>query len=131
MWIATFVVIESLVFNQIRSITRNPTITKNVLVLLKVFLEQDNPFPKSLIDNPRSKYIIGTLLLTGIVLSNAYKNTNVHKMIVQRKPVAYRYLEELLKDNFTIHSRSLQIGGDIFEIIWWLLGYKQIQLQYP
>lgn len=118
--IVTLVFVASLLFNQIPNTAEHLTITQSVFVPLKIFLEQGDPFPKSLIRNPRCKYIIGTILLMGIVLSNAYKNTNVYNMIAQRKPLMYQYLKELVRDNFTIRSRSVEVGTGISHIEWWL-----------
>lgn len=48
----------------------------------------------------------------GIVLSNAYQNSNVYSMIIPRKHLPYQYLEHLINDNVTIHTRSLDAYVD-------------------
>lgn len=80
------------------------------LVPIKVLLEQGNPCPTSLISNHRCTWISGTVLLMGIILSNSYKNKNVYNMIIPMKIVPYRRLQELVDDNFTIHTRSKHVS---------------------
>lgn len=87
--------------------TYNPSMMQSTLAMLKLFLEQGDPFPMSVMRNPNSRPISVTLLLMAIILSNAYKNTNVYNMIIPGSVVPYHYLEELVSDNFSIHTRSL------------------------
>lgn len=51
-----------------------------------------------------------SVLLGGIILSNAYKNTNVYNMVVPRKPILYQRFDELQKDNFNVYSRSTEVA---------------------
>lgn len=96
------------------------SITEGVLVPVKLLLEQSNPIPDSLIYNHRYMWISGTLLLMGIILSNAYKNTNVYNMIILRKSVPYRHLRELLNDGFTIYTRTERVDVDYPMLkLWW------------
>lgn len=81
----------------------------NLFSLLKVILEQNDPFAQIVVKNTRLRLPIIFLLLVGIILSNAYKNTNIYKMVSPRKPILYQTFEELLRDNFRIYSRSLLI----------------------
>lgn len=43
----------------------------------------------------------------GIVLSNAYKNSNVYNMVTPRQPVLYKKFRELLEDKFQVYTRSV------------------------
>lgn len=101
----------TLIFSQIPSFASSLSTKDSVLIPVKLLLEQGNPFPESLMTTSRCSSIIGTLLCMGIVLSNAYKNTNVYNMIIPRTPVAYQNLEELVHDKFPIYTRSLEVGG--------------------
>lgn len=83
----------------------------NGLTFLKVILEQGDPFPASVGNVTKFLVIIGLLLLMGIILSNAYKNTNVYNMVVPKRPLVYKDLKDLLKDGFTIYTRSLGIDA--------------------
>lgn len=76
---------------------------------LKLFLEQGNPFQLTL-ETGQLQFTIALVLLMGIVLSNAYKNTNVYCMISPRVPVPYGYFQELIADRFTIYTRSVSLN---------------------
>lgn len=79
---------------------------------LKVFLEQGDPYPGSVINGKRMRWFVGTFLLVGVVMSNAYKNENVYNMITPRKPIPYETFKELIRDNFTIYTRIIAL--DVF-----------------
>lgn len=72
---------------------------------LKVVLEQGNPFLERVANLGTWRPMVGLLLLVAIILSNAYKNTNVYNMIAPRQHIPYRIWRDILRDNFTIHSR--------------------------
>lgn len=76
---------------------------------MKALLEQGNPFPRFFADNERTRIIVGTILLMCIVLSNAYKNSNMYNMILPRNPVPFETLQDLIHHNFTVYSRSSSI----------------------
>lgn len=81
----------------------------HLFLSLKSFLEQGDAFPGGLGKDKRFQISIGLFLLMGIVISNAYKNTNVYNMIAPRRNIPYTYLHELLTDNFVIYTRSASI----------------------
>lgn len=90
----------------LRSLTKqNVGITSHIMSSVKLLLEQGNPFMACVSNDDRVRWIVGAFLLTGTVLSNAYKNANVYNMVAPRRPVPYKYFKELVKDNFTIYSR--------------------------
>lgn len=78
--------------------------TKNWLIFYKIAVEQGDPIPTSLAENPGMRLILGSVLLSGIVLSNAYKNSNVYNLITNRQPLLYETLEHLKEAKFTIYS---------------------------
>lgn len=94
-----------------------PTITKilfqnsdpcrNLISVLQVMLEQGNPISQSISDTFHFRWVTGCLLLMGIVLSNAYKSTNIYNIVVPRKPILYNFLNELVRDNFQVYTRSI------------------------
>lgn len=85
---------------------------------LKVFLEQGDPFLEGVASGSRTRLVVAIFLLIGIILSNAYKNTNVYNMIIPRKPVLYEEFSDLIKDNFTILTRITSIRP-------WILPFSE------
>lgn len=83
---------------------------KELLCMLKVLVEQGDPFPNSLLQPIKFRFIVSGLLLAGIVLSNCYKSNNVYNMIRQRDLVPYNQVDEILNDNFTIFSRVMYLN---------------------
>lgn len=83
-------------------------LTSQIRILLEQGLDSD---AEAILT--RNRYVIAASFLGGIVLSNAYKNSNVYEMILPRKPLAYKTFNELIQDNFTIYSRSyvITLGG--------------------
>lgn len=71
----------------------------------KILVEQGNPFPSLRGDAQFQRSLFACLCLFGIVLSNAYKNTNVYRMSQKRDRYTFNTIERLYKHNFTIYSR--------------------------
>lgn len=59
---------------------------KDLMSTFKVLVEQSNPFPEKTARMNALRVVMGSFLLMGIVLSNAYKNKNVYNMIAPRDP---------------------------------------------
>lgn len=72
---------------------------------VKVILEQGTPFLESVASVGKLRFALGLFLLMGIILSNAYKNSNVYNIISPRKYLPYEYFYELVTDNFTVYTR--------------------------
>ncbi len=81
--------------------------------MVKILVEQGNPFPDSVANHLRVKSIVAAILLAGIVLSNAYKNSNVYNMIFPRPNIPYNFISELFDDNFTVYT---QVGFVSFNV---------------
>lgn len=71
---------------------------------VKVLLEQGDPYANELLKIAPLRWLIGSYLVVGIVLSNAYKNSNVYNLITPRKPLPFETFDELESENFTIYS---------------------------
>lgn len=59
--------------------------------------------------NGKRKFTVGILLLTIMILSNAYKNDNVYRMIKQRPRFNYDTFDEIFSRRFNIYSRGSSI----------------------
>lgn len=85
---------------------------ESVISTIKILLEQRDPIFASadaLAVSRRMKPMTGLFLLAAIILSNAYKNTNVYNMVVSRKPLVYKYFDEVVQDKFNICTRATDI----------------------
>lgn len=74
----------------------------------KILLEQG----EDILENSRNsgfKIMSASFILMGVVLNNAYKNTNVYNMIAQRAPIGYERMDELIQDKFTIFCKLTKI----------------------
>lgn len=103
------------------NITLRDAIFTKIFSLLKVLLEQGDPFPSDtfLVDGRKSvKLLLGIYLSMGIVLSNGYKNANVYEMITPRKPLRYEKFSDLLEDNITVYAFSGGIQERILYYGW-------------
>lgn len=79
-------------------------------ILLKMLLEQDESQKTNADKNSIPvKIIFTTFAFASIVLSEAYRNDNVYKMILPRKTVALETLSQLLQENFQIFTRSSSV----------------------
>lgn len=55
----------------------------------------------------RLRWISAGYILIAVVLSNAYKSNNINNMIANRAPLPYSQFQDLVEDNFQIHTRSV------------------------
>lgn len=78
--------------------------------VIKILLEQGDPFRENILQNEKNKITVGLLLLAGIVISGAYKNTNVYNMIIPQQAIPYEKLEELVQHNFIIYTQLSWVG---------------------
>lgn len=85
------------------------TMLTQIISVFKMFLEQGGPFARSVLSMKNRRCMIGLLLLMGVVLSNAYKNSNIYNMVIPRRPILYKYFWELVRDKFIIFSRPSRI----------------------
>lgn len=75
----------------------------------KVLLEQGGDFSGPTFQTLPFRLIIGAFLLVSVVLSNAYKNSNVYNMISPSTPDPYEMFSELIQDNFKIYTRMMPL----------------------
>lgn len=78
--------------------------------ITQLLLEQGYTFPGNRITQSISvKLLVGVYLKMAIILSNAYKSTNVYLMISPRIPIPNETISELVDSNFKMFSRSHQV----------------------
>lgn len=125
-WICTFLMILILVplaaagicnphiftFNSKLKLTRVTFIQRikqvfskiRVISTLKCLLEQGDPFTEQETCILSFRWVVASTLLVCIVISNAYKNDNVYKVIAPRQIVHYHTFRQLVEDKFAIFS---------------------------
>lgn len=82
------------------------TLIPDSIAFVKPLMEQGQPFLASKNSNCwRISY--GVYLLVTIVLSNAYRNTNVYNMVKPLSPIPYETFRQLVNDKFKIFTRNL------------------------
>lgn len=114
---------------------------KSFTSVIKVFLEQGEPFsPNAIQTSKKFSWFLASFMAVGLILSNAFKSTNLNKMIHPRKPLAYQNLKELVNDKFTIYTRSstalfaatnIWKRGDISELPWVVQRHRVYQEVMP
>ncbi|CAL8121394.1 unnamed protein product [Orchesella dallaii] len=117
-WLFSIISMLLLLFAMVRLSQKRHQVLFNIkqysLALLKVIVEQGDPFPKEPLVATPTRLMVAAFMLVGIVLSNAYKNSNVYNMIAPRSPVPYTHLKALVENNFTIYVRSSSV-----DYFWW------------
>ncbi len=86
-----------------------------IMCFVKVLLEQGDPFPQRLTNLTRLRYVVCGTLLAGLVISNAFKSTNVYNIVSPRHTIPYRELDELVADNFSTYSRIGRLAFHFYE----------------
>lgn len=114
-WASTVIILTCASFAIAKLVNPRKTINmgRQVFSVLKCLLEQGDAFtfPD---DNPRKvTLILAGVYLVSMLLSNAYKNNNVYNMILARKQLAYKTLDELQNDNFIKYSRLTELFYDV------------------
>lgn len=101
-----------------------------IISIFQILFEKDYPFKKKeRREGIQFKILIGIFLLMSIILSNAYKNSNVYKMISPRRPVPYANLSDLINAGFQILSRSAHSeynyarGVNFDKVRWFHFGH--------
>lgn len=92
------------------NVTKMMNFSNHCLSQMKVLLEQSNPYSNELLTIKPLRWLLGSCLLVGMLLSSAYKNSNVYNLITPRKALPFETFEELQSENFTIFSPI----GDIY-----------------
>ncbi len=80
--------------------------------IIKILLEQGDAFSSKFEVLQRFKFLMSGIYLASVIISNAFKSTNVYKVVMPRLPIAYETFNDLLEDNFLIYSRTSMINYD-------------------
>lgn len=106
-WIvsATILFIGGIAITQLyeRKISGGPG--RELLALAMCVLEQGNAFPSKVCESKRGRGIVAGIFGASILLSNAYKNTNVYNMVVPRMDLLFESFDQLEKENVSVYTR--------------------------
>ncbi|CAL8140847.1 unnamed protein product [Orchesella dallaii] len=69
-----------------------------------ILLEEGEAFTENDLQLSSLKWMLGSLLISGTVISNAYKYDNVYNVIAPKKLIPYRFFHQLVKDKFTTYT---------------------------
>lgn len=118
-WLFIFLSVSvlTLLFNEMTSESKSGKV-KYFLDLTKALVEQGDPISTQVLNMKTTSFIVGSYLLAAIVLSNAFKSTNVYNMVIARKILPYEKLEELVRDGFTIYARSAYTTFKFRKLFW-------------
>lgn len=105
-WLVIFVVIITVAIRYPQQRNRI-TASRLIISCLKSLVEQGDPFPGCTFRKPHTSVVIIPFIFVAIVLSNAYRNENVFRMVQPRKPLLYSTYEHLMADDFTLYSRGM------------------------
>lgn len=108
-------VVISVVFKTFMFDFEGKKIKLNLIIMdtidyLKLLVDQSQPF----LHAGRShtwRVSSAFYLLPAIVLSSAYRNTNVYNMVKPRMSVPYEYFSQLVNDSFSIFTRKVASAG--------------------
>lgn len=84
-----------------------------ILCLVKVLLEQGDAFRERLVKTQPFRFLICGTILGGLVLSNAFKNTNVYNIMLPQKPLPFRTFEELLSHGYHVYTKIAKISYNL------------------
>lgn len=106
-WIwLVFTVMTICVSNSVvQKYVRNHQLSSSWIGICKVFLEQSEPFPNIIAVRYQLKIVPIALLFGGLIISNAYKSSNLYQMTRSRKPMTFDTLEHLNYANYTLYTR--------------------------
>lgn len=93
---------------------RKMSLYRKLIPIFMAFTEQGDPFSLEAVKRNSAKLVIATYLLMTVVLSNAYKTTNVYNMILPQFPVLYKNVKQLNTDGFTIYVRGVLTNMKFF-----------------
>lgn len=77
----------------------------STLSVVKVLLEQGDPFPSNFDKCRQMRFLMCGILLGGLVISNAFKSENMHKIVLPRQHISYYNFDDLSEDNISVYNR--------------------------
>ncbi len=104
-WILAVAIVLINIMNLLRGSLCPINSLEKLTCLIKVILEQGDPFPARFIQSKPFRFAICGTLLGGIVLSNAFKSTNVYNIVLPKQRLAFSTIEELIQHGYSVYTK--------------------------
>ncbi len=104
-WLLVFGVFLTVVMNVLKGSTCLVNLSYKGICLIKVVLEQGDPFPGKFIKSMPFRFLIGGTLLGGLVLSNAFKSTNVYSIVLPKQALKFNTIDELVIHGYNVYTK--------------------------
>ncbi len=88
----------------------SPNVLNKVTCLIKILLEQGNPFPDRFAKSKSFRFLICGTLLAGLVLSNAFKSNNMYNIVLPKQSLKFNTIDELLEHGYTVYTKLTRIS---------------------
>lgn len=129
-FILAVLVLITVVMNFLRgSIFPLHSVTK-ITCLIKVLLEQSDPFPERFIKSEAFRFLISVTLLGGLVLSNAFKSNNVYNIVLPKQPLRFNTIDELIDDGYSVYSKLADILCYVYDLEDILMPTRAVSESY-
>lgn len=109
-WLLAFSSLLLVTMSLLRGSMCSLNLTNKFTCLLKVLLEQGDPFPARYIKSKPFRFLICGTLLGGLVLSNAFKSNNVYNIVLPMQRLKFGTIDELLQHGFTVYTQISHIS---------------------
>lgn len=129
-WLACLVIVAASILFKIVCFSVKQKICANTVLTyafeyFKNFVEQGSSLLNTSVSHKWTIFM-GLYMPVHIVLSNAYRNSNVYNMVQPREPIPYERLSQLINDNFKIYSRNV---GRLTELLeHWSYDYEPLNV---
>src|SRR5207302_681563 len=84
--------------------------------MIKVYLERGDPYNNRQLKSQSARIVVCGFLIAALILSNAYKSTNVYNIVLPRDPLTYDTFDELMTDKFTVYTRVQDLRIDFDDL---------------
>lgn len=100
-----------------------------LLRVFKVVICQGDPFSNRIIKSATFRYADASFFFMGIILSECYKNINMHNIITPRRFIPQQLFHELMRENFTVYTNSYDICKTF--VTWYIEKSRESQIRLP
>ncbi len=115
-WLLVFALILLVNMNLLKGSLCSLKLLEKLICLIKVLVEQGDPFPGRFIKLVSFRFLICGSLLGGLVLSNAFKSNNVYNIVLPKQPLKFSTIDELLQHGHKIHSKLTKIYFNLYDL---------------